>query len=181
MAGPHPSSQSSPFRKQFLFTIGIGLGVVLGIISATVVIGIDIGKRTERINASRAKTAERTHAIDALVKLKEQSARAEQYTATLNTVLPHREELINFPNVAKALAGDHHVELNFLFGAETAAENGQPGSIEFQFVLKGTRENEIAFLEAFGRSSYIISFTSIEFEGAGTGFSAHVKGEIFFR
>ncbi len=143
--------------------VGLGAAILAALIILTLLIGADMERRTDALAGLRRELAERASAVQDLARLRNEANQAVPYARALEELLPKPEELVGFPRTVRALATAADVTVsNVSLGAEVAATDREPGSIEAQFTVAGPFENFIAFLKSLEERAGFISFSSID-------------------
>ena len=171
----------TPSRKKFLLNLGIAIGVVVFLFVLNIVLARDVTKRLEILKGLREENAFRTDAIETLVALERESAKALRYRSALSSVLPSEDSVITFQRDLRNLSKDHTLTaFTFSFGAEQTGTNGAPGSLAFQFTARGLFPDLIAFLETMEKDLYVTAIDSLAITFGQRDVNANVKGRVFF-
>ncbi|MDP1719299.1 MAG: hypothetical protein Q8L24_02645 [bacterium] len=172
-----------PFKKQIGMQLGIGFGLV--ILAATVVqlLSWHAGQNAGEITRLRNELDLRTRATESLATLKSDAEKAKPFQQKLDGILPTKDRLINFGKEMTDLAKADGAEMNFDFGAETAAKAGVPGFIKFSLTGKSSYTNWYKFLKDLEKSPLYIKINSTDLTrqpGADT-FNVVAEGQVFFQ
>lgn len=179
LEAPMPSS----YRQHSNSWIGLAvrITVMLVLLGLTVAVGIDISKRTGRIQTAAEALIAKRRAIDTVNTLRTQSEQAAQYNAFLENTFPAQDRLISFPRELQTIAGRSNLSLDVKFKETTEAKEGNPGSIAFQLTGTGALPSFVNFLHDLETSRFSIAFERIEFSQSGNILNALMKGHVFSR
>ena len=178
-------SVMSTFKKRFLTSVGVTIGIIAIFVAGTIVLGADLGARADRIQNMRITGTERSQAIQSLAVLKEEATRAEQYQSLLETALPTKDDIFNFRSRARAVATDAGVTLGFKFGAEEPATANMPAAVNFQMTVSGSTNHFLDFLRRLEESGYFYNLNVLDLtytgKGANLNIQATLGGKVFSR
>ena len=170
------------FNAQILFQVGITCVLLIVFAGATAYVRGDIKNRAERIDIARAELSLRQDAVGAYVLLKDASVRAEPYIQVLHTVLPTKEELINFPKVMRSLGEANAIDITVTFGRDSSGGvEGELMNTAFGISAEGSLVNLIRFLESVEQSVYFVAFTSLKLTALGQGYRISLDGRVYSR
>lgn len=168
------------FKKRLWIHITIaGSGIVL-LTVFIIVLNYDINKRDRVITEQKQLLELRNQTIALLSNASNDVRRAQPMLASLETILPNKDQLINFPTELAKTARGYGVEIGFTFGPETASTPEEPGNIKFTMTLVGPFSDIVDFMKAFEQHRYFIKLDSIDVRPAGKdGFSLLTGGVIY--
>lgn len=168
------------FKKKLFTQIGIAIGSVILLVIFIVLVNSDINKRVESIEQAKGEIALRIRTIELLTGTNSDLKRAEPLFARMQTLLPTKDQLINFPRELQQAARNYALELGFSFGAERLAVGDTPGAIKFTMTAAGDYDNIVDFLRYVEQHRYLISLDSVDtHRSTKDSFSFLTSGEIF--
>lgn len=142
----------------------------------------DIMSRVSTLVHERTLLVSRSQGIAALATLREESKRGASYVASLNEVLPKRDELFSFSRAVDAAARNRKINLNFAFGTESSGSGAAPSSIGFTMSTSGEYDKTIHFLKDIETRKFLVTFSSFDItQIAPNTYNAHIAGQVFFR
>jgi Tfp pilus assembly protein PilO len=172
----------SDFQKKLFTHVSVAVGIVALLFLFLFLLNKDIAARAERIEVSKGEVALRMKTIELLTGANSDLKRAEPLLANLQTFLPNKDQLINFPRELQRAAKVYAVDVGFTFGAERPALPQVPGGIKFTMTISGTYDNVVDFLRTVEEHKYIVSLDSVDVQrSAKDTFSLLTSGEIFIR
>ena len=108
---------------------------------------------------------------------------AQQYMQQVETLVPHKDELVALSKDFDALARQHNVSLSFSFGEEQNPKNAKElGSIGFTANLGGSMNAITTFLSELEGRYYAMKIDTLDFtfnEGAQR-YDVFMRGKLFF-
>ena len=172
--------------KYFTPKIIINISIIVGfLILATWLIAVlssELESKAQSIQEQRLEIASRIRAISELAELREAAEEAEPAIATLNNVLPKRDELVAFPRYLENLADKNKVTLGFNFiGEELEASNDKAGQSSFTIDILGGYANVLNFIEGLEEGTFLIDLNSFNIALERDGFDVELTGVIYFR
>lgn len=173
------------FKKEVQFGIGIILlsFAVFGVLSFW--LESKIRQHSERASSLRTEVVNYSQALTSLAELRKRVGEVEKYRRQLETLLPAKEDLIEFPKFLEDQGRVRGVGIRFSFRGESAAEPGanQPGSIGFSIDATGSKEGLASFFRYLEGSSakFISVLDSLDVNRSGSEYRAAVVGRVFFR
>lgn len=171
------------FQKQMGMAILIAFSAIALVIVLTQFVGSHLKGSADKILQQKIDLAFRIQATDQLTSLKADSDKARPFFATLNGILPLKDDLINFGQSLIQLGKNNKIDLGFTFGGEILPKGGLPGSISFSINGNGSYENFQKFLKDIESSSYFVKLNSTDLvrqAGANT-FSIIAEGQVFYQ
>ncbi len=169
-----------PFTKKLLRHIGIAAGIIAILASFIMALNMDINRRVVAISDARSALALRSRTIELLTGTNTDLKKAEPLLASMQSLLPTKDLLINFPRELQKAAKNYLVDVGFSFGVERPPEKGQPGGIKFTMTVAGDYEGILDFLQFVETHRYLITLESVDVRRAAqTGFSLLTSGEIY--
>lgn len=168
-------------KRDMTLRVGVGAGILVALVALTLFVNADMSGRASNIQDLRRSFAERASAVERLARLRALSDEAVPYRSALAELLPKPEELVGFPREVRTIASAADVTAaNVSLGAETAAAEREPGSIEVQFTVSGTLAKFIAFLKALEERAGFIMFSSIDAPITNRA-NAAIRAKVFSR
>lgn len=168
------------FKKKLLIHVGIALGVIAVPAIIIIVLNADINRRVTTITGYKQEQQLRVQTIDLLTGTNNDLRRADPLLATMQTLLPNKDQLINFPRELERTGTNYGVEIGFSFGAEKPASAQDAGSIRFSMTITGAYEDIVAFLKYVEQHRYFISVDSVDVRrSTRDNFSLVTSGEIY--
>jgi len=170
------------FKKKLMINIIIAGSLIIVLMVLLILAAQDIKRRVAQIDSLRQELASRANALQSLATLKQDYEKAKPYSARLQTLLPTKDEVVNFPQNLNNIARTNKVELGFSFGAEKSASSGEPASIAFSLTSSSLYSDFLNFLKAVEGSRYFIKWESIDISRAEEQtqkFSALVSGRVY--
>ena len=170
------------FKKKFLINIGITLGIVLAMVLFLFLFRSLLRKSSEKVRASKIEINNRSNAIQRLAFLKGQfSKTASPYLNVLYSVIPPKDELINFSKELQVIAASENLTFSFSFLGENASTGEDLGSVSFSVNVTGQSIDEIFdFIEKLERFRFLIKLENFSIN-SDSGFRATIGGRVFFR
>ncbi len=172
------------FRKKVLLSVGLIVLTLLLFLAALQWLSGDVSARSKDLASARRLVAERNQLIDVLAALKKNSAEVDSYRRQIESLLPAKEELIDFPRWLDGLARASHVGLNFSFaGATTAPKPDSAGSTGFSLTAVGSYDNlAIFFREMEAKSQqFLLSLYGFDLNQADQDYRVVTTGQVFFQ
>lgn len=170
------------FKKKFLVRLSISLSAVLLLIIANIFIDSDINRRVVKIQNLRKDLAFRAQAVNALLVLKEESRRAQNYLGVLQNILPSPEQLINFRKAVRTMGISNQVDADLTFGAQESGIDGEPGHIGFNMSANTNSLDAFAnFLTGIETGNYLVAINSIQLNQSVKGVKATLAGQVYSR
>lgn len=173
------------FKRNFLFNVGITLGVV---IIASGVIWFTAGKIQATVNEiHRVRTDEAlsTTLLTYLGTLKANQERVRPHLSTVQNLLPTNSGAIALSETLRSLASRHNLEsFSFSFGAERAATTNDPGTIAFTMNVTGTLSNLLTFMQATEfLSAYVLRVNTFDlvFRDRTSDYTLSLTGVVYIR
>ncbi len=166
------------FRKRLITTIIIVLVISAILGGALIFAASDISKRTEQIVRTKQDLLFRLQLTETLALLRKDSQEAQAYAYELNNILPHRDQLINFPRELSTIARQSEIELNSSLGKESVSD-GNLTQTDFNMTSQGSLNDFINFLKFIETSNYFINLNSIDFARQDDTLKAVIAGEVF--
>jgi len=169
------------FKKKILVNAAITLAIILILAIGLIFSGRGISQRVAKIQSLRKELNTRLTALNSLTNLRQQSEKAKSFFGSLQTLLPTKDELINFPKELNGFAKTNKVEIGFSFGNETAPTDSQPGFTAFNLTLSGSYDNLVKFLKALEESKFFVGINSLDVtrDSQSQKFSALISGKVF--
>ena len=169
------------FRKKLSLNIGLALILTAILAIFIIFIGYDINKRIFKIEAFREELKFRTNALNSLASLRQESEKAKPYFNMLQTILPTKDEIVNFLKELNDLAKINKIELGFSFGNEILGTPSEPGATNFNLTVSGNYNNIFNFLRSAEKSRYVIGWESVDLtrDPQSQRFSALISGKVF--
>lgn len=171
------------FKKQLLTQLGLFFGVSILVIVATQIAAGNLAANADKIQSQKSELAFRIQATQQLASLKADSAKAEPLFQKLNSILPVKDDLINFGQSLIDLAKSEKVDLGFSFGGEVAPKDGTSGYIKFSLTGSGSYENFQKFLKDLEKVRYFIKLNSVDMtrQPGSANFSFVSDGQVFYQ
>ncbi|OGY64345.1 MAG: hypothetical protein A3I24_01130 [Candidatus Harrisonbacteria bacterium RIFCSPLOWO2_02_FULL_41_13b] len=169
------------FKKKILVNAIITLAIIIVLAIGLFFAGRGINQKVIKIESLRKELNTRLTALNSLTNLRQQSEKAKSLFGSLQTLLPTKDELINFPKELNGFAKANKVEIGFSFGSETAPAENQPGFTAFNLTLSGSYDNLVKFLKAIEGSQFFVGINSLDVtkDPQSQKFSALISGKIF--
>lgn len=168
------------FKRRLLKKIGIAVGIIAILAAFLIALNIDINSRVAAISAARDELALRSRTVELLTGANSDLKRADPLFANLQSLLPDKDQLINFPRELQRVAKTYLVDAGFSFGAEKAGTSNKPGSIKFTMTIGGDFDNIIDFLKYVESHRYLISLDSVDVRrSTREDFSLLTSGDIY--
>jgi len=171
------------FQKQIGLELLIAGGALVAVIALTQIVAGHLAGNARKILQQKSDLALRISATGQLASLKADSDKAQPLFTILNSILPPKDDLINFGQSLTQLARTERIDLGFTFGAETPAKGNLPGFIPFSLTGTGTYENFQKFLRDVEKSRYIVKFNSVDLvrQGENSTFGIIAEGQVFYQ
>lgn len=172
------------FRKRILLGIGIILSTLVIFLAALNWLSSDVAARSKDLAATRRLVAERGQLIDVLASLKRNSAEVDSYRQQIESLLPAKEELINFPRWLDGLARASRIGLNFNFeGATTPPQPESAGATGFSLIADGSYDNLVIFFREVETKSrqFLLSLDGFDLNRTSDGYRVSTHGRVFFK
>lgn len=171
------------FKKQLLVDLGISLGALILIIAIVQIAAWQVAKTADTITGQRNELALRTRATESLATLKSDAEKAKPLQASLSSVLPAKDKLINFGKELTDLGKQNSAELSFDFGGETPGTADAPGFIKFTLTGSTGYTGWTNFMKDVEKSRLYIKINSVDLtRKPGTDiFGVVAEGQVFFQ
>jgi Tfp pilus assembly protein PilO len=170
-----------PFRRSFATSLAVSIGLLLFVALLTLVFGSRIVSASSRVRETKQEIVRRFQAIQSLAVLTNEANKAEPYEATLATLLPPQDKLINFSKDVKALAAKRKLPITFIFKDAVPASQSALGYINFQLSLTGERDQILSFVGDLEGSNYIVAVDTLDFRASGKSSTLSLTGRVFSR
>lgn len=172
-----------PFRKQLTIQLAVGMGAAILALAVVQLLSWHIGLSSAEITKLRNELALRTQATNSLATLKGDAEKAKPFQQKLNSILPTKDQLINFGKELTDLAKTDGAQMSFDFGAETAAEAGVPGFIKFSLTGASSYANWYKFVKDLEKSPLYIKMNSADLtrQSGADSYNVVAEGQVFFQ
>ncbi len=167
------------FRKRLLVIITVPLGVCLTLILALFFVGSDMSKKTSQIEKLRGDLLFQTGLTDSLAILNQQAETAKSYEATLQNILPSRDQLIAFPKNIVSIAKQNKFNLNTTLGQGEYQDSEELQQTNFTISGQGSFEGFVVFLKTLENGQYFIKFKTIDIAKQEKDFGLLMTGGVF--
>lgn len=164
--------------KKQLFTIGVGIIIIVVLITALIFIGFDISKKAIKVSESKQDIYFRSNIIKSLSILRSDINKIQPYIYGLNNVLPTKDQLINFPRELSLIASQNKINLSFNFSGENS--NDRLKWIELTGTAEGDFINIINFLKSIENSNYSVKIDNIDFNEKDDVSKTIFNGKVFY-
>ncbi|MBI4159577.1 hypothetical protein HY504_00215 [Candidatus Wolfebacteria bacterium] len=169
------------------FLIVTGLNILL-IALLAVVLGFaasDLRKRIGTIGSIREEMRARTNEIESLSVLQKEYGEIKPYLPALDSFLPTENQLLNFPRDITLMARQNKVDATALFRGVSSLKKGDAlilRAVDLSLTASGGFDPLLLFLGNLDRSSYHLSFNSLDFiRQSENNFKAMMSGRVFAR
>jgi len=168
------------YKKQLVKKIGIAVGVIVLLALFIMLLNMDINKRIAAVTEAKTAIALRNQAIELLTGANSDLKKAEPLMVELQSFLPAKDELINFPRELQRIGQQYLVDVGFSFGTEELGKDGKAGNIKFTLTIDGTYDSIVDFLKYVEGHKYLISLDSVDLRSSGRdNFSLFTSGQIY--
>lgn len=170
------------FKKQLWMSFGIIFGTVVIVSIGLYFLSSNLDAQASKIIADKALIARQVALLGSLAELKEDAPQAAAYTTAANTLLPSRDELINFPQWLTTLGQSHNVSVSFSFqGGTVPATDAAPGSDGFSLTVNGAIADLSAFLDDLEvHAPFLVTIDSFDLVNNGAaGYRLSAQGKVF--
>lgn len=168
------------FKKYFLTRVGIDLAIIIAAAILAVFIGSDMRNRAAKITSLRDGIDFWTQSTESLALLREDRARAQNYSAELQNRLPSRDELLNFSRDLNIIANQNKVGFNSSLGNEERGANDKLGRVSFNLTAEGALDNILNLAKGIKNSRYFVNTTNFDLVAKpGDGFRLSMNGQVF--
>lgn len=182
-------SERSTFRKNLLFQIIIFFAVVILFGGGIFFMGKSISANAGEIEKLRAEKANWASSVQLYVSAKTQYlSKGMEYERILETILPHRDQLIDLKNDFQFLASGEGLDLVFSFSGEREKESPLVKAVGVTLTVEGESESQImSFLDRLDHFRYLFSIDSVSLRNerkigeVPERASATIKGEVLYR
>lgn len=178
----------------FLREITIRGGIIL-IIIVIFIVGVyflknNIKEKALEISGLQAQSQNLSAMGETFSKLMKDYQAVEPYLASVQTLLPSQNEIINFSRDLSDLSGNFGLELGFAFEKDGIKKISDGiSSISFSMSLKGEFSKIEEFIIALKDSRYFIDFSAFDFTGGSSdaiakgnkSITAIIRGRVFVR
>lgn len=165
----------SKFKSRYITNITIAVGSVIGIAVLLVLIGVDIGKIAGEVVTIRSELKMEIEQINRLAQLRDEAKLAGPKFATLENILPKKDELFSFPAKMEELAKNQGLSSAFSFGAESE------GSIQYSIIVQGgTFEEIFRFVKTIEEDRLFMNIISLDMILGEAGYNGTINGTLFF-
>lgn len=145
-----------------------------------IVLNYDINKRDQTITEIKQQLDLRDQTIALLSTSNNDFKKAEPLLASLQNILPSKDQLITFPSELQTIARGYGIDIGFTFGSEVGSSATEPGSIKFSMTLAGEFPDIVDFLEALERHKYFIKFDSVDIRRTNNDIFSLVTNGIIY-
>lgn len=165
----------SRFKSRYITNITIGVGTVIGIAVLLVFIGVDTSKIAGEVVTTRGELKMEIEQINKLAQLRDEAKLAGPKFATLENILPKKDELFSFPTKMEELAKNQGLASIFSFGTESEK------SIQYSIIIQGgTFEEIFRFVKTIEEDKPFMSINSLDMVLGGVGYNGAISGILFF-
>ena len=162
-------------KSSYITNITIAVVTVIVIAILLVVIGADTKKIAEDVIVTKSELKTEIEQINILAQLRDEAKVADQKFATLENILPKKDDLFSFPAKMEELAKSKGLLSTFSFGAESE------GSIQYSFVVQnGTFEEIFRFVKTIEEDQIFMSINRLDMVLGGEGYNGTINGVLFF-
>ena len=162
-------------KGSYITNTSIAIGAVVGIAVLLVVIGVDTSKIASEVVTAKNELKTGIEQLKVLAQLRDEAKIADQKFATLENILPKKDDLFSFPAKMEELAKSKGLLSTFSFGAESE------GSIQYSFVVQnGTFEEIFRFVKTIEEDQIFMSINSLDMVLGGEGYNGTINGVLFF-
>ncbi|MBI3638630.1 hypothetical protein HY227_02710 [Candidatus Wolfebacteria bacterium] len=172
------------FKKRLIIFIGINLGIVLVIAGAIIFLAFDVVKWSDRIVSIRKEINFKNQSTSFLASLRGDSELVKTYSPAISSVIPSRDELLNFSKDLNSIANQNKVSLTVALGTENreAKEGGESGlgAVSFSMVAEGNFIDLMNFFKAVKTGKYMVKIGSVDLISLQKDvFRATMGGQVF--
>ncbi len=152
----------SGFKKQLVKQVGIAGGAIALLTLFIIVLNFDINKHSDAISVVKDKLELRNRTIELLSSSNNDLKKSEVMLDKLRTILPEKDDLIDFtPEIAK-LAKSYGLEFGLERKTEQVSTPSDAGFLRFIMTVSGEMKDIYDFLSAFEKHRYLIRLDSID-------------------
>jgi hypothetical protein len=171
------------FKKKLWVSVGVIVLSFALFAAATWQLTGNISGRVANIAKKRMTLQEQVNLIQTLAQFKSVDAQATDYESKLSSILPGREQLLDFPKWLNAVADDRNVRISFAFQGDNPTAGTGLGAIAFRLSVSGNVQditNFFADMET-NKPRFIVQLGTMDISQSGSDYQVSVTGMVYYQ
>ncbi|MBI4086050.1 MAG: hypothetical protein HY433_02295 [Candidatus Liptonbacteria bacterium] len=172
------------FRRTIIWGIAFIAGSIIASGALVYWLFLKLDGEAVKIALDRDTIHSNSQLIEGLANIKSTASETGKYKQALDTLLPAKDELVNFSGWLDGLSRARNVSESFSFqGNAVESSKSEAGYVGFSLDASGAYDNLIDFLKdvEFRAPRYLVGFDSFDIKRDGSGYRVSVRGKVFFR
>ncbi|RJP45810.1 hypothetical protein C4587_00240 [Candidatus Parcubacteria bacterium] len=172
------------FTRQVLLRVSAIAAIILFFGGLLFWLSDRLEARADDIAIERALEQRRVRAFELLAVLKRQSPEADSYRRTIESLVPPKDQLFDFPRWIEGLARTRNLEFDFGFqGEEIPPTDAALGYVGFALGAEGGFQDLVEFLKDVEERAprFLVEIRSMTLEEGGGSYRFSGNGRVFFK